>query len=220
MKKASNPQSVVVALSGKGRSLANLLEQEKIYQVYKISGVISSRLDCLGVELARSKGLPIFCYPGAEKDSGSLAKLSHWLEKLATQWIVLAGYLKKFPLNFSPSMPWARQMINIHPALLPAFAGAGMYGMRVHRAVLQSGAKTSGASIHFLSEDYDEGALIAQASLSLAQIKTAEELASQVFILEKKLYPYVLAQLIEKKLPLARKEVFHWDPHDETLIKK
>ena len=216
----SKKTRVVVAVSGRGRSLLNLKEKEKTYGNYTVCGVISSARGCQANLLARDLKLPLFFYPDSKAQSEPQLKdsLSNWLDSLDCQWLLLAGYLKKFPLQFKSQKAWTRQLLNIHPSLLPDFGGAGMYGRRVHEAVLKAGASQSGASVHLLSSDYDKGPLLAQVRCKLQEQLSSQELAEKVFALEKKLYPFVLSQVIEKKLPLAYGKVLSLS--EEELEKK
>src|SRR5690606_6223368 len=115
-----------------------------------------------GVELAKHYNLPLFC--GNFTDSSLLPsqELIAWLKQVEADWIALAGFLKIFPTAFSEDVPWKDHIINIHPALLPAFSGKKMYGQYVHQAVLEAGVQETGASVHFVNERYDEGQIIAQ----------------------------------------------------------
>lgn len=109
-------------------------------------------------------------------------------------FIVLAGYLKKIPTDVIKTFP--QKIINIHPALLPAYGGAGMYGMRVHEAVVSAGEKQSGITIHFVDEVYDHGEVIFQATCSLDNNETAASLSEKILILEHKNYTATIAKLL------------------------
>jgi phosphoribosylglycinamide formyltransferase 1 len=109
-------------------------------------------------------------------------------------FIVLAGYLKKIPTDVIKVFP--KKIINIHPALLPAYGGAGMYGMRVHEAVVNAGEKQSGISIHFVDEVYDHGEIIFQATCDLEERETAELLSKKVQGLEHGHYCRVIADVV------------------------
>lgn len=109
--------------------------------------------------------------------------------------VVLAGYLKKIPAKFIVNFP--HPIINIHPALLPGFGGKGMYGMKVHQAVIASGKKISGVSIHYVNEEYDQGKIIFQASLEIPPNYTALELQQSILRLEHKHYPIVIEKVCQ-----------------------
>ena len=108
--------------------------------------------------------------------------------------IVLAGFLLKFPTNIIQAFPG--KIINIHPALLPKFGGKGMYGLHVHRAVIENKETETGISIHYINENYDEGAIIFQKSVSLNGSETAEEIAQKIHALEHKYFPQVIESLL------------------------
>jgi formyltetrahydrofolate-dependent phosphoribosylglycinamide formyltransferase len=115
------------------------------------------------------------------------------LTKHNIHFIVLAGYLKKIPTAVIKK--FSKKIINIHPALLPAYGGEGMYGMRVHEAVINAGEKQSGITIHFVDEVYDHGEIIFQASCDLEEGETAIKLAEKVLVLEHACYSNVIAQV-------------------------
>lgn len=112
--------------------------------------------------------------------------------------VLLAGYLKLVP----PSLvrAYRRAMLNIHPALLPAFGGPGLYGRRVHEAVLASGARFSGATVHFVDEEYDTGPILAQAAVEVSPLDSAAALARRVLAQEHALYPCCVAALVEGRV--------------------
>lgn len=199
-KAPANSRRIAVAVSGSGRSLANFLERETEGAGYEVAAVIASRPDCRAVDIAKAHGLPLFIEtftPSRLAEVG--ARLYPWLAEHSIGWIALAGFLKLFPL--SPS--WEGRIVNIHPALLPNFGGPGMYGDHVHRAVLAANAKQSGATVHLVSERYDEGATIAQIIVPVRAGDTETRLAKRVFEAECVLYPRIMNELITGRLPLA-----------------
>jgi folate-dependent phosphoribosylglycinamide formyltransferase PurN len=112
------------------------------------------------------------------------------LEEHGIEIVLLAGYLKLIPGDVVAR--YSRRMLNVHPALLPAFGGAGMYGMHVHRAVLASGARISGATVHYVDEEYDRGPIIGQWPVPVLIEDTPEALAARVLRVEHRLYPRVV----------------------------
>ncbi len=201
--------NIAVAVSGGGRSLANLLEHERKGQTkFRITCVLTSQYDCKGVSIAENAGLPVFFHRfPLQQDQELDISLESFLKKHKAEWIVLAGFLR--PLPILPA--WNLKIINIHPALLPKFGGKGMYGQHVHNAVLANKEVVSGATVHFVNEKYDEGAIIAQVLVPVRNNDTAEELAARVFAGECKLYPVVLNSLISGTLPVAQNEIFVMD---------
>jgi phosphoribosylglycinamide formyltransferase 1 len=122
------------------------------------------------------------------------------LSKYNIDFIVLAGYLKKIPTDVIKAFP--KKIINIHPALLPAYGGAGMYGMRVHEAVVNAGEKQSGITIHFVDEVYDHGEIIFQATCDLEEGTTAIKLAEKVLALEHEYYSNIIADVLNSQNPV------------------
>ncbi len=201
-----------VAVSGEGRSLRNLCAQESRF-AYDIAAVISSRADCGAANFARDRHLPLYVANFSAPLSQEVGlDLEAWLRLQRIDWIALAGFLKPFPCLAS----YKNKMINVHPALLPRFAGKGMYGMNVHRAVQKAGEAVTGATIHFVNEHYDEGAIIAQIKVSLPLGVEAEAIAQRVFTAESQLYPLVLDGLSTGRLPLANGAIYFEKeiPHD------
>ena len=119
------------------------------------------------------------------------------LQKHKINFIVLAGFLWKIPVTLIQAYP--KKIINIHPALLPKYGGTGMYGSKVHEAVIAAGEKESGITIHYVDELYDHGEIIFQATCSVATDETAETLAKKIHALEHAHYPAVTASLLQKQ---------------------
>jgi folate-dependent phosphoribosylglycinamide formyltransferase PurN len=115
--------------------------------------------------------------------------------------VALAGYLRLIPAEVVRA--FAGRMVNVHPALLPAFGGPGMYGQRVHDAVLASGARLSGPTVHFVTEHYDEGAIIAQWPVPVHAADSAQSLAARVLAAEHRLYPWCIAALAAGDISLG-----------------
>jgi len=163
-------------------------------------------MSCKAVKIAEGFGLPVFDFLAANSGNSPNARdeqLCDFLRNLEIDWLVLAGFLRKFPyLN-----PYEGRVINIHPSLLPKFGGPGMYGEHVHRAVLSARELESGASVHWVSDVYDEGDVISQMKVSTAGCEDASMLAKRVFDAECQLLPKTLNDLICGKLPLPSGQV-------------
>ena len=190
-----------MGVSGSGRSLENLLNTQENPQYspfFRIVGVVASRHDCRGSEIARTKGLPLLVCDFSDSTSKALKdQIQAFLQTCTATVVALAGFLKKFP-----DLPgWDRRVLNIHPALLPKYGGPGMYGNRVHQAVLQHGEQESGATIHYVTSNYDEGPILAQIKTVVTNDDTAETLANRVFQAECQLYPEALAALAQGLIP-------------------
>ena len=198
---------LAIAVSGSGRSLANFIANSKSDSNYEIAAVIASNSDCRGVAIAREHDIPVFIGDFVKEISSTTLTLSAWLSDLKIDWIVLAGFLKRFPVL----EPWQHRLVNIHPALLPDFGGKGMYGDRVHAAVLAAGKTVSGATVHFVNERYDEGSIIAQVVVPVLADDDTHTLADRVFAAECKLYPAVVRRLVSGTLPLPNGGIERYD---------
>jgi len=183
----SQPVRVAVLVSGSGTNLQALLDALQHSPIARVARVVSNRADAGALARARQAGVPTTVL----RDAGDPAELQAALAD--AQLVVLAGYLKLIP-----SAVVARfrgRMINIHPALLPDFGGAGMYGRRVHEAVLASGARESGPTVHFVDEEFDRGAIIGQERVPVKAGDTPETLAARVLEAEHRLLPRVVLEL-------------------------
>ncbi len=183
----AGPPRLAVMLSGSGRTLSNLLDSiDRGLLHASVVLVIASR-ECGGAEVARRRGLPTVIQSGDIPAD----RLAGVLSAAGARWVVLAGYLRRVAIP--PA--FAGRVVNIHPALLPAFGGPGMYGDRVHRAVLDSGATESGCTVHLCDSEYDRGPIVLQARCEVRPGDTPETLGARVFELEKRAYPRALELL-------------------------
>ncbi len=132
------------------------------------------------------------------KEEFATALVLEKLQSFQPDLIVLAGFLLKFPQNIIEAYP--DQIINIHPALLPKYGGKGMYGMNVHKSVLENKEIETGISIHYVNEHYDEGNIIFQKNVSLENCNTPEEIAEKVHQLEQKYFPEVIERLLDDSI--------------------
>jgi phosphoribosylglycinamide formyltransferase-1 len=147
------------------------------------------------VELARSQGIPVHLF----NDTADPGEWRTVLEAARVDLIVLAGYLK--PVPAAVVRAWRGRIINVHPALLPRHGGRGMYGRRVHEAVLASGDTTSGATVHLVSEEYDQGEILAQGIVPVLPGDTPDTLAARVLAVEHKLLPATVLAMARAGLP-------------------
>jgi len=180
------PMRVAVCISGRGSNLRALLEALGPDAPAQVVLVLSNSAKAGGLELARSHGIPAIVL--ADFRSGS--EMLGWLEQNRVDLVVLAGYLKMIPPEVVAR--YRGRIINIHPALLPAFGGPGMYGGRVHQAVLDAGAAESGATVHLVDEEYDRGEILAQERVPVLSGDTADSLARRVLEVEHRLLPAVV----------------------------
>lgn len=177
-----------VLLSGSGRTLDNFHQRLAAGTMRgSIAVVVANVADALGLSKARQYGYPAF--HAADNEAANAI-----LEQHGVELVLLAGYLKLY----RPPAHLARSVLNIHPSLIPSFCGAGMYGMRVHRAVKARGVKVSGCTVHFANEVYDEGPIVAQKCVALADDDSPEEIAARVFAAECEAYPEAVNLVVEK----------------------
>jgi len=181
---------VAVLASGGGTNLQALLDSLGPDAPAQVVRVVSNRVDAGALERARQAGVPTTVL----RDPADAAEL---LVALAdADLVVLAGYLKLVPREAVARL--RHRLINIHPALLPAFGGPGMYGRRVHEAVLASGVAVSGATVHYVDEQFDRGSIIAQRRVPVRPDDTPDSLAARVLAAEHELLPEVVIDLARK----------------------
>ncbi|MEQ9399129.1 MAG: phosphoribosylglycinamide formyltransferase [Longimicrobiales bacterium] len=184
------PSTAAVFASGGGSNLQSLLDHQSTDPPWRIGLVVSNREDAGALDRARSAGVPVavIATKGQAEDEVA-ARTVAVLEAHGVDVIFLAGYLKLLPAAVVAS--FRHRILNVHPALLPAFGGKGMYGMNVHRAVLESGARISGPTVHLADEVYDQGRILAQWPVPVRNGDTPEDLAARVLAAEHRLYPMV-----------------------------
>jgi phosphoribosylglycinamide formyltransferase 1 len=174
---------IAVAISGRGSNLEALLRALQPGALAEVVLVVSDRAEAAGLAHAKSRDIPAMVL-------GDPTDAAAWLQLLRDHQIdlvVLAGYLRLVPAPVVAA--YRGRIINTHPSLLPAFGGKGMYGERVHQAVLESGARETGVTIHLVDEAYDRGAVLAQARVPVLRDDTAERLAARVLEVEHRLLP-------------------------------
>ena len=186
---------MAVLLSGSGRTLDNFHERIKAETLKADILVVISNVDnVLGLEKARKYGYPAFY----AKDSDETNKI---LADFHVDIICLAGYLKLY----HPPAGLEKNVVNIHPSLIPMYCGDGFYGDRVHRAIKKRGCMVSGCTVHFADENYDEGPIILQKSVVLQYDDTIKDIATRVFNAECEAFPEALNLIDEKGID------FFWD---------
>ena len=192
------PLRLGVLLSGGGRTLLNMLEEIAAGRLdAEVAIVIASR-DCKGVERAEAAGLDVRLVPYKQMPDLATysARLCELLDAAKVDLVCLAGFL-----SFWEIPPrYEGRVMNIHPALLPGFGGKGMYGHRVHEAVLGAGCKVSGCSVHFVTNEYDAGPIIVQKAAAVLEGDTPDDLAARVFGQECKAYPEAIRLFAEGRL--------------------
>ena len=177
---------IAVALSGRGSNLEALLDALGPGARAQVALVVSDRAEAAGLDHARERGIPaqVLSQPA---DGDEWLRL---LWRFQIDLVVLAGYLKLVPPTVIAR--YRHRIVNVHPALLPAFGGRGMYGHHVHEAVLASGALESGATVHLVDEEYDRGAILARGRVPVLPGDTPDQLAARVLEVEHRLLPAVV----------------------------
>ena len=200
------PVRLAVLLSGSGTTLQNLIDRiaDGRLAAY-IALVIASRPDAGGLDRARRAGIPAVAVP--RKDFATIDAFNDAIHEALAQadvdLLVLAGFLSPFQLRGR----YAGRVLNIHPALIPAFCGKGYYGERVHQAVLDAGVKISGCTVHFADDQYDTGPIILQGAVPVHDDDTPASLAARVHALENELYPEAIRLWAEGRLDVVGRRV-------------
>lgn len=190
---------VAVCISGRGSNLQALLKALGPGAPAEVALVLSNSPDAGGLAVARADGVAAV----ALDDYRDPAEFLRLLSEHRIDLVVLAGYLKLVP----PAVVerYRGRIINVHPALLPEFGGAGMYGIRVHRAVLAAGRAESGATVHLVDEEYDRGTILAQGRVPVLKDDTPERLAARVLEVEHRLLPAVVLAAARAGRPVPLK---------------
>jgi phosphoribosylglycinamide formyltransferase-1 len=180
---------LVVLISGSGTTLQNLIDRTCDGRLAaEIAGVVASKPGIAGVARAEAAGLPVAVVERGPEFAGRVfAAVRGWKPDL----VILAGWLHLLPIP----PDFRGKVLNIHPSLLPAFGGKGMYGRHVHEAVLASGATESGCTVHFADDSYDTGPVVAQRSVPVLPGDTPDSLAARVFAAECELYPEAIRRV-------------------------
>jgi len=193
---------IAVFLSGSGRTLQNFQDRISDHTMPgTLVDVVSSNAGAYGLERARKAGLAhtvIDPRDHAGRDAFADAVYDRLSEK-EIDLVLLAGYMVFFPTR----PEWTSRVMNIHPALLPAFGGKGYHGMKVHRAVLEAGVTESGCTVHFVDDEYDHGPIIVQRRVPVRPGDTPEELAARVFTEELEAYPEAVRLFSEDRLRIV-----------------
>lgn len=195
---------IAVFVSGRGSNLSALLNYPDLINLIEIVAVVSDKIDCKAFEIAREFGIKTFSI-GQENGKVNQNDITSILKKLEVDFVVLAGYLKLIPNELIEK--FENKIVNIHPALLPSFGGKGMYGSYVHRAVFNSSAKVSGATVHMVDKTYDTGKIIAQKCVDISDVKNPEEIAERVLKIEHQLLPEVVKAFAENRVKIESERI-------------
>ena len=194
------PPALLAMLSGGGRTLLNLLDHIERGSLHATIPLAIASKPCPGVERVRARGVDTRVITG-EIPAAQLAELC---DEADASWIVLCGYLRR--VHLPPS--FQGKCVNIHPSLLPAFGGQGMYGMRVHEAVAEAVRESAshsdpaqrltetGCTVHLVDDEYDRGPILLQRRCPVSPTDTPDDIASRVFKLEREAYPEALQALL------------------------
>ena len=177
---------IAVLLSGEGTSLESLLDRIEAGEVPgRVVAVVASKAEAGGLARARRRGIPALAVPRKQyRDVKAFNDALHAaLEPHDPDLVLLLGFLSPFELRGR----YEGRALNVHPALIPAFAGRGFYGRRVHEAVLAAGARLSGATVHFVDEEYDHGPIVLQRAVEVQDGDTPESLATRVQAVEREI---------------------------------
>ncbi|MEP7382183.1 MAG: phosphoribosylglycinamide formyltransferase [Gemmatimonadota bacterium] len=202
-------KQIAVLASGGGSNLQSIVQHLAALGADRpadVALVASDRADAGALERGRVHGVPVVAMDREARTSGMLSLLT----RHAVDLVVLAGFLRFVPAEVTRS--YRGRILNIHPALLPAFGGSGMYGRHVHEAVIARGAKLSGVTVHFVDDEYDHGPIIAQWPVPVFSHDTASTLAHRVLEVEHALYPLVIQQVAEGVISLGDDGRVHGAP--------
>ena len=200
--------NLAVFVSGSGTNLQAIIDAVaggKLSADIKL--ILSSRQDAFALQRAEKHGIPAVYLSSKEFDSREkfVRAMLETLRRHQVDFIALAGYMRRVPPEVVQK--FKNRITNIHPALLPAFGGKGMYGIRVHRAVIEYGCKVTGVTVHLVDEEYDRGPIVAQRCVPVLDDDTPESLAARVLEVEHQLYPEVLQLFAEGKVIVEGRRV-------------
>lgn len=195
---------IAVFVSGRGSNLKAILTSEELKELVEVKAVISEKISCPAFQIAESFSIPTYSI-GDKAGCINYEELIRLLLNFKIDLIVLAGFLKLIPNDLVDA--FRNKIINIHPALLPSFGGNGMYGLKIHKAVFESSAKVSGATVHFVDYTYDTGNIIAQRCIDISDVQSPEEIAERVIKIEHELLPFVVKKIALGKVSVVDKRV-------------
>ena len=184
-------KNIVIFASGSGTNAENIILYFKNKTNVNIGALFSNNPNAQVIEKVKKHKVSTVVFSKEELKSEVILQK---LNSLQPDLIILAGFLLQFPENIIKAYP--DKIINIHPALLPKYGGKGMYGMNIHKAVLENKETETGISIHYVNEHYDEGKIIFQKSVSIKECTTPEEIAEKIHELEQQYFPEVIEKLL------------------------
>lgn len=185
-------KNIVIFASGNGTNAENIIRYFKEKNTAIIRNIITNNPKAGVINRAENLDVPVTVLDKEALQNPE--KLLVKLKDLNTDLIVLAGFLKKIPVEIVTAFP--NKIMNVHPALLPKYGGKGMYGMHVHEAVIENKESKSGITIHYVNERYDEGAIIFQAETPVFENDTPESLAERIHKLEHEYFPEIVEKIV------------------------
>ena len=184
---------IVIFASGSGTNAENIIRYFQATKSASVEAVFTNKADAQVIQRAEKYQVPSQVFTKNDLETG---KVLQEINTIQPDLIVLAGFLLKFPESIVAEYP--DKIINIHPALLPKYGGKGMYGMHVHRAVVENKESKTGITIHYVNENYDEGNIIFQKEVTVLVSDTPEVVAAKIHELEQDHFPAVIEKLIIK----------------------
>lgn len=194
-------KNIVILASGSGTNAENIAKYFAGSADVRISAILSNKKDAYVLTRAENLGIE---HSSFTKDEFIGGKVTEIIKGMNPDLVVLSGFLLQVPASMVEAFP--HKIINIHPALLPKFGGKGMYGDRVHEAVVASGEKESGITIHYIDENYDQGTTIFQAKCPVLPSDTPHDVATKVHALEYEWFPKIIQQVLNNSEKLIKKK--------------
>lgn len=184
-------KKIIIFASGSGSNAEKIILHFNKKSQCKVVAIFTNNSNAKVIDRAKNLEVPVFVFSKTDFNEG---KVLQNILSIQPDLIVLAGFLLKFPESIIEKFP--NKVINIHPALLPKYGGKGMYGMHVHEAVLENKEVETGITIHFVNENYDEGAIIFQKAIDIKDCTSAEAIAQKIHDLEHQYFSKVIEELL------------------------
>ena len=188
-------KKIVIFASGSGTNAENIIKYFAKSRMGIVVAVFTNNQFAKVIEKAKDHNIPTKVFTKADLLEGIVLQK---VNEIQPDLIVLAGFLLKFPENIIQEYP--NKIINIHPALLPKYGGKGMYGMYVHQAVVENKELETGITVHYVNENYDEGAIIAQQRVALTAVDTFATVAERIHELEQEFFPVIIERILNQSI--------------------
>jgi phosphoribosylglycinamide formyltransferase 1 len=187
-------KKIIIFASGQGSNAHNIVLHFNKKGFANVDAILTNNSSAKVLEMAKKNEIATTVFNKSQLNDGFILKI---IQDINPDLIVLAGFLLQFPTNIIKD--FSNKIINIHPALLPNYGGKGMYGMNIHKAILENNEPETGITIHYVNENYDEGKIIFQKSVSIVDCKTVDEIAEKIHALEFEHLPKVIFELLMNK---------------------